>query len=178
MRKNSAKDAAIADNFNTKKKGAIKSKEIDDLQKKLDSLNKELNHKLDKKLAKDEADDDKDVRSAFKMLKDMRGVYRDLGGKDKLLTLLKKDDKLLIAMVKELMKIESTLMAVDLRKDSPGSGTTTTFVVLKGLDTPGVTVRGDSLIDIGQIEDAINPSAAPKLVYDEDEDMIRPENMN
>ena len=108
------------------------------------------------------------------MLLDMRSVYKTVGGKAKLLKLIKEDDKLLIAMVKELLKIETSLLATEIRsKDSSlGNGNHVTFVILKGLDTvESVTMKSD--IDLEQVADAINPSAVPKIEYKEE--IMRPE---
>ena len=81
---------------------------------------------------------DAEARQALEMLSDMRFVYKKLGGKKKLQKMLKEDDKLYVAMVKELLKIESALMAVQLRKvdtvDNSGNGRQNFFVVIKGLE--------------------------------------------
>lgn len=81
---------------------------------------------------------DAEAQQALEMLSDMRFVYKKLGGKKKLQKMLKEDDKLYVAMVKELLKIESALMAVQLRKvesgGNGGEGRQNFFVVIKGLE--------------------------------------------
>lgn len=81
---------------------------------------------------------DAEVRQVLEMLSDMRFVYKKLGGRKKLQKMLKEDDKLYVAMVKELLKIESALMAVQLRKPETGGnggeGRQNFFVVIKGLE--------------------------------------------
>jgi hypothetical protein len=100
-----------------------------------------------------------------------------VGGAKKLLKLIKGDDKLLITMVRELMKFETSLMATEIRsKDvNPAGGNQVTFVILKGLQDEDTVmgIKKDGAIDLEQVADAINPSAVPKIAYEEE--MERPE---
>jgi hypothetical protein len=177
-KKNVAKDAAVTDNFNTEKKNDA---ELQNLQKRLNAIQKKIEKKEKKLNLSDPTDDftdgedngQGDTRSAFKMLKDMRNVYAELGGKTKLLDLLKSDDKLLMAMVKELMKIESTLMGAEIKNNQYGSGNTTTLVILKGLDTSDIVEKKkDDVVDLEQIAEAVNPTSVARIEYEEE--MVAP----
>ena len=114
-------------------------------------------------LAKIQAEIEEDGgKSANQMLADMRWAYQKMKGRKKLLELIKDDDKQFVFMVKELMKIESSLLTAQMRKegDIQGGGQQNFFVVLKGLeDSPGVKGAVDKTIDLNQIQDALNPNA-------------------
>jgi hypothetical protein len=111
--------------------------------------------------------------SSYKMLQDMRWIYKTMSGRRKLKELMKSDDKQFVSMIKELIKMESALIAAKIKKDGSilgGNGEQSFFVILKGLhDTPsGVAVPGESSgIDHHQLERAINPNS--DLVPAEDE---------
>ena len=114
-------------------------------------------------LAKLQAEmDESNEKSANQMLADMRWVYRKLKGRKKLEELVKGDDKQFVFMIKELMKIESSLLTAQIRKegDIQGGGQQNFFVVLKGLeDSQSVKGAVDKTIDLNQIQDALNPNA-------------------
>jgi len=109
-----------------------------------------------------ELEEEYSKKSANQMLQDMRWVYRTLDGRKKLKKLVKEDDKQFVFMVKELMKIEASLLTAQIRKDGDlgGGGQQNFFVVLKGLEDVKV-VKGadDKTIDLNQIQDALNPNA-------------------
>jgi len=132
------KDSEIVDNFNPDKR---------DVDKVLRTLGKRLST-VDRKLKK--LEDDGDLKEAFDMLSDMRTAYKEAGGLQKLLKLVKSDDKLLVAMVKELMKYEAALNAYDKRSQAQGHST---FVVVKGL----YDVSSSSDEDLSPVADIINP---------------------
>jgi hypothetical protein len=79
-----------------------------------------------------------DAKSAYQMLQDMRWVYRNVRGRKKLKDMVDADDKQFLFMVKELMKIETSLLSAKIRtkEDNTVGGQQTVFVVLKGLDAP------------------------------------------
>lgn len=171
------KDGEISDNFNPEKKGSLGVKE---LKKRLDELKGQVD--LESAIEDEEKKSKKnpkkieieDTESTHQMLLDMRSVYKSAGGKAKLLRLIKDDDKLLMAMVKELLKIESSLLAAEIKtKEYNRGGNQVTFVILQGLQTAADVVKKSDGLDIDQIENALNPEAAPKIAYEEE--IARPE---
>ncbi len=115
-----------------------------------------------------------DVAQAYQMLQDLRHAYRNaLGpngtrGRTRLLELMKTDPEFK-SMVKELIKVETSLVAASIRKqgDGPtgGAGTQNFFVVLKGLEEEKNMLpcgQKDKTVDLKQIRDAIDPDRAPE----------------
>lgn len=186
------KDAVVQDGFNRKKRQP-RAKTAEEIQAKVDSIKaihdakqqdiaeKKSQKKLEnekKKEVKVEADNEK---SAMAMLQDLRYAYRNSVGTDgkkgrqRLLDLMSNDADFKFAM-KELMRIEASIASAKIRsKDSPQDGNTTTFVILKGLhdDVVGVKAKSDDVIDMDQVQDAINPSSEPRIELKEE--MVRPE---
>lgn len=175
------KGAAIEDNFNEEKKNAMGARE---LKKRLARIAKEVakkqeileeggknsgkkSKKTEREVQKETVDLEVDAASAYKMLMDMRAVYKDVGGKKKLLNLIKDDDKLLMVMVKELMKIEASLMSTEIRSKETTNNQNATFVILKGLyDDGAAVVQKVEGVDIAQIQDVLNPLSEPKETYE------------
>lgn len=146
------KDAVVKDGFNEDKLGGLKKGEIGKLKKKVGF--------------EDDTDD-----SAYAMLEDMRWVYKKVEGRKKLKKFVEADDKNFVVMVKELMKIETSLLATKIRKGEEGAGGgQSVFVVLKGLEDAAV-VQGmmDKDVDLRQIQHAINPNA-DLVPYEEERD--------
>jgi len=176
------KGAVVAEGFNEKKKGVPSTREIEkELQAKVDEIEKKVALKekrpgknSGKKSKTVEAPLEDDKQSAYRMLSDMRAVWKEAGGVKKLLKLLKKDDKLMVTMLKELMKHETSLLAAEIRskETNPANGPQVTFVILKGLQTEDEVIKTSGIIDMEQVADAINPSAVPKIEYVEE--MERP----
>jgi hypothetical protein len=139
------KDSEILDNFNMTKENNLSRRE--EKQAMSQSEAEELSIL---------GDDDE----AYKLLKDMRWIYRTVGGRRKLKRLMKEDDKQFITMMKEMFKMESAIMASKLKRgDGMGGGDPSYFVILKGLrDTP-VTEQTADGVDTRQIEHAINPNS-------------------
>lgn len=81
-------------------------------------------------------------------------------------------------MVKELMKIEASLMAAKVRKgeDLNQPDQRSFFVVLKGLEDEKkyLSSEMDKTIDMGQIQKAINPGLASGNEIGEREDKNQP----
>jgi hypothetical protein len=105
---------------------------------------------------KDDSEDDE--VSAQKMLADMRWVYKTLDGREKLKAMMA-GDKEFMAMVKELMKAEISILTN--KAKAGGSGRQGFFVILKGLEEEKPIVQAleqNQVIDIRQIERAINPA--------------------
>ena len=109
-------------------------------------------------------DDANDAKSAYQMLQDMRWVYRNVRGRKKLKDMVDSDDKQFLFMVKELMKIETSLLSAKIRtkEDNTVGGQQTVFVVLKGLDSPmqkvvDVSVPVDDRRYIERAQRMINP---------------------
>lgn len=168
------KDSLIVDNPNLFKKGGkptnddlrqlkirqvvvaatMKSKELE-----IKQLRRERDSYKEEKESEEEKPDD--VKSAYEMLQDMRWVYKNLKGKTKLRDLCKADDKQFLFMIKELMKIESSLKQAEIRKEGTGSGDgRAVFVILKGLDAQKVVVRENSIdsIDMEQLKRVLDPN--------------------
>lgn len=115
------------------------------------------------------SDPDADEKSAHKMLADLRYAYsRSIGptgkkGKARLVELLENDSEFKFA-VKELVKVDTALLAAKIRnkEDESGAkiGQQNFFVVLKGLDDGPVKALGgvvDKTVDMKQITRAMNP---------------------
>lgn len=179
-----SKDAEISDNFNREKKTKPTSADLREakLLKQKAEIEKRRQERELKKIEDDllrikgrvngspevevtapesDPDDVDDAKSAYKMLQDMRWVYRNVKGRSKLLDLVKGDDKQFVFMVKELMKIEAALLSAKIRKtgeEEGGRANQNFFVVLKGLEEDKkVLEMVSSSIDIKQIARATNP---------------------
>jgi hypothetical protein len=143
-------DAPISDNFNKKRKidraTSTAAKKIAKLTKKKDRLQPK---------ASKETESEDDLKFSYQMLKDMRATYKKLGGRGKLEQLME-DDKQLLTMFKELMKIESALLVSKLRgKEETQTAGQTVFVILKGLDQ--AEPQAADGIDVKQISRVLNP---------------------
>lgn len=151
------KDREITEGFNPDKIGALSKTALEKIgreeRKALKDANKASAPSSEAdllRLALGEEDD-----SSYNMLLDMRWAYKKVKGKKKLLTLIEEDDKQFVVMVKELMRLESILLAAKLRRDGDGSEKQAVFVVLKGLEKmPEGCSDG---IDVQQITKAISP---------------------
>jgi hypothetical protein len=129
-----------------------------------------INEKFYSKDVADDAGDIDDLKAAQQMLQDLRYAYRNsVGadgkrGKQRLVALMESDAEFKF-VVKELLKIEASLMAAQSRKEgSTGeSGNQCVFVILKGLETDkeilGLTSETSGL-DIKQIQHALNPDGS------------------
>jgi len=149
-----SKDAAITDNFSTKK--TIEPSKADiAAARELLGLQKGSSEEQD----------------AYKMLQNMRYVFDKAGGRSKLLKLIKKEDKQFMTLSKDLMKVEVALLTAQIRKEGTAKGADTPnqqnfFVVLKGLEQEKPLLegieKGDGTVDFKQIQSAIDPS---KVTY-------------
>lgn len=199
----SAKDQQISDNFNWDKKGTLKKdfvlarkaapqkegkggvlskymalsveekKQIIARTRKTRKIRKEgLSN--GNKSGKKKGEDYLKIGSIYQMLWDMWYVYKKLGGRKKLLSLMR-DDKQLLFMVKEMLKIESAMKQAELRGGDGGEGGNqpSFFVVLKGLESEipileNVAGKDDRVIDMVQVTRAINPDEnSPEPEQDE-----------
>lgn len=170
------KDSEITDNFNTEKKDALKA-----LQKRQATIQAELDRRERERLEKEklaasaeaddgdseEGDDKKEsIKSAYQMLKDLRWVYnhRDVKGRKRLLELAK-DDKQFTSLVKELIKVETALLAQDLKaKQDFGGQNVATFVVIRGLeDVRKLPAEAQGDVDIQRILDAVDPTKEKQI---------------
>jgi hypothetical protein len=180
-----SKDALIADEFNLHKKGGLskaeqravrmqkaqddllkrkQAQELLDIKKKLGKVEDRLEGVSPEEPEKEEpseAKDEDDAKSAYKMLQDMRWVYRNVSGRRKLKELVEGDDKQFVFMVKELMRIEAALLSAKIRKtgeEGDGKVNQNFFVVLKGLEEDKKVLDLVSKdIDLKQISRATNP---------------------
>lgn len=197
------KDKIIMDGFNTKKRGNL-SKELlrkaklekarqdaerNKQERELQALEEQvkLARQAMGKAPKEKPDDnppednpanpEDDVKSAYQMLQDMRWVYKNVKGRQRLKELCA-DDKQFLFMVKELMKIEAGLMSAKIKRNEDGEGgQQTVFVVMRGLmDGPVAKLndakKEDEVVDVDfkQIEHVLNPGAGP---YEEPKEIER-----
>ncbi len=124
---------------------------------------------------------DDDEKSAQQMLQHLRYAYRNAvgptgkKGRARLVELMENDGEFKFA-VKELMKIESSLLAAKIRKADDGRGGVgqqNFFVVLKGLEDEKKYLgagRVDKTVDMKQIQRAINPDMGE--VYEAEEEEV------
>lgn len=182
---NNQKGQKIVDGVNPNKKGALSAARMKKLkQDALLAKQKEAQEIIDQmnviagkdltcptlptetpEITNDPSDSD-DTKSAYQMLQDMRWVYRNVKGRDKLKKLMA-DDKQFQFLVKELMKIETSLMAAKVRSQGSRDGNVNGFfVILKGLEDDKAVIeqmakqRGNSsAIDLAQVDHAMNPEA-------------------
>jgi hypothetical protein len=120
-------------------------------------------------------------KNAYQMLEDMRHAYRHGGGKNKLVSFAKEDDRNFVFLVKELMKIESALLSAKIRKENTTANPLNQqnfFVVVKGLeDVPGsaglAKAASGSGIDFVQIQQAVDPTQVGRSDFD---DVFRDDN--
>jgi hypothetical protein len=149
------KDKVITDNFNAKK--IQTPAEIKVLQQA------SVAHARSLRWVKKQKDDSVDDEAAAnQMLQDMRHGYLKCGGRKKLVELMK-DDKEFKFVVKELMKVETTLLSAKIRKEGDGAAPgQMVFVVLKGLeDEINIkTAMEDKTVDMKQIAHALNPDGS------------------
>jgi len=105
-----------------------------------------------------------DIDEAYRMLQDMRWVYRMVNGREKLKKLMESDDRQFVGMVRELLKIESAIMTTRIRaKEGLIEGQKTVFVILKGLEDEkklGEVIDIDSDVDSKQIAGILNPDGS------------------
>jgi len=133
-----SKSAVLEDGFNRQKKITPTKKDI--------TAGKKLVNDLDKDTGE----------SAYEMLETMRWIFKKVKGRKKLLELVKKDNKQFVAMIRELMKIETSLLSAKIRAEGGEAGPNNNFfVVLKGLEDEIKTE--DSALDMKQIGRVMNP---------------------
>lgn len=101
----------------------------------------------------------KSEKEAFDMLADMRHVYSEVGGREKLEQMVMGDDKMFVGLAKDLMKVETALLTASIRKNDTGGGAggQTVFVVLKGLEDEKRLSVQSGVVDLEQVQQALNP---------------------
>lgn len=185
------KDAPISDGFNPLKRGGMSLRElkkaeraalvkkralqtekakiemaVTKLTEKQAAVESELGEKPVVEEAPPQNQDAADEKSAYQMLTDLRYAYRHSKGangavgKRRLVELMESDPEFKF-MVKELMKIESALLAAKIRSDKGPDmqANQMVFVVLKGLEEEKKFEQvGD--VDIKQIARAMNPDGS------------------
>jgi hypothetical protein len=111
--------------------------------------------------AKPETETDDDSTGS-QMFSDMRAIYKKLKGRNKL-EQWAKDDRNFMVLVKELMKMEATVLATRIRKGEQPDGSNgqqSFFVILKGLeDEKKFTEVEDKTVDMKQIKHVLEPEA-------------------
>jgi hypothetical protein len=166
------KGSKIMDGFNEKKIYEMTPEEKLEQKRRRERISKR-NYRAKKKAKEERAarmaqglpEEDRpedDYKSAYQMLQDMRWVYKNVNGRKRLKDLVEDDDKQFVSMVKELMKIESALLAARARKneDVGGQGQQNVFVILKGLEDEQKYLpagESDKTVDMRQVERATNP---------------------
>lgn len=103
--------------------------EIATLRSRIDDARKRAGLSLDNS----PDDDSEDLLLSAKMLADMRWVYHQLDGKQKLLDMVKGDDKQFAFILKELMKYEQAIAEKKAGQSGSGNGYGF-FVVIRGLE--------------------------------------------
>jgi hypothetical protein len=177
------KDAPISDYFNEKKKGNYSKEELRKIQQRAAMQSGRDKANANKKRLKAEREagivpevvevdevvekfDSGDAKSAYQMLQDLRYAYRNsVGngrkkGRQRLVDMMKADSEFKF-MVKELMKIESSLMAARIRSKEEGvNSNRMVYVVLKGLEDEKLLEKQmNTGIDLKQLERATNPES-------------------
>jgi hypothetical protein len=127
----------------------------------------------------DEPSKDSDAQSAYQMLQNLRYAFKNAvgpsgkKGKQRLVELMGTDTEFKF-FVKELTKIEASLLSAKIRKEGDGNGQgggqQNFFVILKGLEEEKkfiTTGSDDKTVDLKQITRAINPTQGE--VYEEEE---------
>lgn len=110
----------------------------------------------------------------YKMLQDMRWVYQQVDGKEKLLKLVQEDDKQFAFMVKELIKFETALKEKEKQADPYANQNF--FVVIKGLeDEERVKKLTGDIIDSQQVKISINPEGEEIIPRLDDQKMKQEE---
>ena len=171
-----SKDAGVADNFNSDKIGVLSKKDLARASRKAravavqDKLGAQAEAKAEEKKGKPKrkprAAQEKfeDLASANQMLEDMRFAYRNaanddgLKGKRRLVDLMGSDPEFKF-MIKELMKIEASLIATRIRKEGPEvQDNRMVFVILKGLAEEAVIMdKAGQTFEQKQIGILLNP---------------------
>jgi hypothetical protein len=144
---NKPKDSEITDNFNPDKITGEDDREMELLARQ-------------QALAEGGEVSEEEVAEAYKMLQDMRWVYRMVNGREKLKKLVEGNDRQFVAMVKELLKIESAIMTAKIRtkEERLGEGQKTVLVILKGLEEEKQYIDVTPTdVDTRQIAQMLNP---------------------
>jgi hypothetical protein len=144
---NKPKDSEITDNFNPDKITGEDDREMELLARQ-------------QALAEGGEVSEEEVAEAYKMLQDMRWVYRMVNGREKLKKLVEGNDRQFVAMVKELLKIESSIMTAKIRtkEERLGEGQKTVLVILKGLEEEKQYIDVTPTdVDTRQIAQMLNP---------------------
>jgi|LAHU01.1.fsa_nt_gb hypothetical protein len=144
---NKPKDSEITDNFNPDKITGEDDREMELLARQ-------------QALAEGGEVSEEEVAEAYKMLQDMRWVYRMVNGREKLKKLVEGNDRQFVAMVKELLKIESAIMTAKIRtkEERLGEGQKTVLVILKGLEEEKKYIDVTPTdVDTRQIAQMLNP---------------------
>lgn len=198
------KDSPISDNFNAAKKGNLSQADLKKIKReaKLERERQELAN-LEQQQALDrvqkrvdqikghiqglpvpepeppeQEDESDDLKSAYRMLKDLRYAFQNSKGRDgkkgrqRLVSMMETDAEFKF-MIKELVRIETALLSAKIRtKEDPDSQTNNmVFVVLKGLEDEKKLAVSMGNIDMKQIDNALNPNATPIYEADEKESM-------
>ena len=165
------KDRIIKEGFNKDKTNALSKKDLAKAKRQAKTDEKKTKErakaKAEEKKVKDKeeaeeaeyirqmAEGDEDAKEIHQMLKDMRWVYKHVSGRKKLRDLVMKDDKQFVILVKELMRLESAILAAKLKKGEEGADGQAVFVILKGLEKPpGMET---DLMDIKQLTNVTLP---------------------
>jgi hypothetical protein len=198
------KDSPISDNFNVAKKGNLSQAELkkakreaklererqelanleqqqalDRVQKRIDALKGVMEGKpVPEPETPEPEDESDDLKSAYRMLKDLRYAFQNSKGKDgkkgrqRLVSMMETDAEFKF-MIKELVRIETALLSAKIRtkETTPGDTNNMVFVILKGLEDEKKVMKQIEGIDMKQIDNALNPNAPPVYEADESESM-------
>ena len=164
------KDREITDNFNPFKRGNLSEREFNKVKKSVDNRLPDIPDGED---VAGLLDDD-----SFQMLKDMRAAYKSVNGRKRLKEMIS-SDKDFSFMVKELLRVESALLAAKMKRDGEGGigNSAAVFVIIKGLEDEKRVEKAiklaDDGVDLEQVMNALNPNAEKRV--EAEEKVERPE---
>lgn len=152
------KDREITNNFNPNKRGNLSKKELNSLPGIPDI--EDVERLLD------------GADFSFQVLKDLREAYASVDPKKKLKELIK-TDKDFADVVKNLLRVETALLATKMKEKDNGitGGSAAVFVIIKGLEDEKRVDKAikltDTGVDLEQVMNALNPNAEKKVEVEE-----------
>ena len=160
------KDREITNNFNPNKRGNLSKKELNKVKKSAENQLPPIPDIGDVEGLLDGAD------FSFQVLKDLREAYASVDPKAKLKELIK-TDKDFAEVVKNLLRVETALLATKMKEKDNGitGGSAAVFVIIKGLEDEKRVDKAikltDTGVDLEQVMNALNPNAEKKVEVEE-----------
>jgi hypothetical protein len=125
------KRAAASEKVRIEREIRQKEKTEAELAEKIRHYNEKI-EEAKRKAGLDAGDDEPEISLSTKMLSDMRWVYSQVDGRQKLLDMVKDDNKQFAFMIKELIRFETAV--AEKQAGNQGAGGGGFFVVIKGLE--------------------------------------------